>query len=995
MVSQDMLKNLVDAVTRTLSPNQQERTAAEQFLASQQSNTQFPLALLQLAANESVPVAIRQATAVYLKNFATRYYQQANWPELPAESRDALKNDLANGVLVAPVLVRRQLSAVLAIIAEHEYPDRWPSLVVQLNAPLSAAIDASANPNASINWTSMQGSLESLVAIFERYPNQMRTNELYTEINKSLESTAPSLLRLLPVMSKVTRDNLAQRDPATIQLIVGNTTLLARIFYLLSWQDLPAFFEDHLKEFMGVFQELLKFEDVTIDAAADDEPSCIDLMHAAIVEIFNLYAGKFDEEFRPFLQHFVKDVWELLVKRSSAAKYDKVVTTGIKFLTTLSKSPDHTIFSDSTALAQVCNSIVVPNIQLRDEDKELFEDNPVEYIRLDMEGSDSETRRRGAVELVKGLCQHFESQVTEIFSSHVSQMLAPTSSWENRDAALYIVTALGWKSGTAALGATETSSLINVVDFFNSQVLPELAKSANAPQQLTAPIFTADLIKYVVSFRVQIPKTSYGNIIQMCAKLLEAKEPVVKSYSALCIERLLQVKDVIPVSNGQSNGVASKKRVPRMTKEDMAPVLETLLPVIVRALQSSQRADEYLMRLILRFCTVSQDNMRPYCPSLISALVQVLEVVIKNPANPLFNHYLFEALSALIRFNGDPTSIASFENALKAPLQTILVEDVTEFGPYVFQILSQMMNVHTGALPEVYVQYLPAILDPAMWEKRGYIPSMVLYLEIYIKKNSAAVIANNQMEPILGVFNKLVASKATDHLGVRLLCTVFETYNAEPLTNYLNAILSVLLLRLSVATTQKYEQSILYCLSVFVLCYGPEALKTSMDSQQQDLLNMLLQQVWLSKVTKIVRPGERRVCALALADIACASDMCCSEPYLALWSKIITVTIALTEGIVHDDEADGEDGEEENAPHLGAGESYSAAHSQLQWGLNVKNRANFIRPGVDPKQHLASTLSQLSSRHPGRFGPLIESGVEPAANRILKTYLAGIGASIA
>lgn len=990
-----MLKNLADAVTKTLSPNQQERAAAEQFLASQQANSQFPLALLQLAATDSVPVAIRQAAAVYLKNFATRYYQQANWPDLPAEPRDALKNDLANGVLLAPLLVRRQLSAVLAIIAEHEYPDRWPSLVLQLNSPLTAAIDASANSNASINWTSMQGSLESLVAIFERYPNQMRSNELYSEINKSLETTAPSLLRLLPIMSKVIKDNLAQKDSATISLIVGNTTLLARIFYLLSWQDLPAFFEDHLKEFMSVFQELLKFEDASIDAAADDEPSCIDFMHAAIVENFNLYAGKFDEEFRPYLQHFVKDVWELLVKRSNAAKYDKVVTTGIKFLTTLSKSPDHTIFSDSAALAQVCNSIVVPNIQLRDEDKELFEDNPVEYIRLDMEGSDSETRRRGAVELVKGLCQHFESQVTEIFSSHVSQMLAPTSSWENRDAALYIVTALGWKSGTAALGATETSSLINVVDFFNTQVLPELTKSANSPQQLAAPIFTADLIKYVVSFRVQIPKSSYGNIIQMCAKLLEAKEPVVKSYSALCIERLLQVKDVTQASNGQSNGAApSKKRVPRMTKQDMAPVLETLLPVVVRALQSSQRADEYLMRLILRFCTVSQENMRPYCASLIAALVQVLQVIIKNPANPLFNHYLFETLSALIRFNGGPSSVNDFESALNGPLQTILVEDVTEFGPYVFQILSQMMNVHTGALPEVYVKYMPAILDPAMWEKRGYIPSMVLYLEIYIQKNSAGVLANNQMEPILGVFNKLVASKATDHLGLRMLCVVFQTFNAESLANYLNAILSVLLLRLSKATTQKYEQSLLYCLSVFVLRFGPEALKSSTDSQQQDLLNMLLQQVWLPKVTKILRPGERRVCGLALTDIACASDMCCSEPYLSLWPNIVSVAVALTEGIVAEDDAEDGGGDEESAPHLGAGESYSTAHSQLQWGLNAKSRANFIRPGVDPKQHIASSLAQLSARHPSRFSQIIESSVDPGAKRALQTYLSTIGAAL-
>lgn len=1004
MAPTDLVKSLLEAVSKTLSPNQTERSAAEQFLDAQQSASLFPAAMLQVVAADAVSVPVRQAAAVYLKNYTTRLYGQADVPDLPKEPRDALKAGVVNTVLSAPVAVRRQLSAVLAVIAEDEYPTTWPELIAELNVPLDAAAaaaqsaaSAGADPAAAINWGTLQGALESLAAIFERYPERMRSNELFTEIKISLEHTAPRLLKLLPISAGIVRTGLAQREAAAIELITGNANLLARIFFLLSWQDLPEYFEDHLKQFMEVLRDLLRFEDAAIDAAADDEPSCIDHLHATIIEILNLYAGKYDEEFRPYLQFFIRHVWELLVKRSNISKYDKVVTTGIKFLTTISKSADHILFNDSNALTQVCNSIVIPNIQLRDDDKELFEDNAVEYIRLDMEGSDSGTRRRGAVELVKGLCNHFESQVTEIFSGHVSNMLAPSSSWEDRDAALYIVTALSWKSGTAAHGATETSSLINVVDFFNTQVLPELTKSANSATALDAPIFTADLIKYVVSFRVQIPKSSYGNLILLCVKLLEAKEPVVKTYAAACIERLLTVKDVVPATNGHANGASApvKVRVPRMTKEDMQPVLESLLPAIVAALQNSARADEYMMRLILRFCSVAKENMRPYAEGLVRALVQVLDIIIKNPANPLFNHYLFEALAALIRFNGDASSIGMFENALNPLMEKILFEDVSEFGPYVFQVLSQMMNVHSGAIPEIYNRLIPPLLDPVMWDRRGYIPSMVQYLEVYVRKNAPALVSNNQMEPVLGVFNKLIASKATDHLGLRLLCTIFETCDAATLANYMRAILSVVLTRLSRAKTPKYVQNLIYCLSIFVLRYGADALKAGMDSQQQNLLHMLLQQVWLPGVASIVRPGERRVCALALTDIACATDLCCAEPYLSRWPQLISTTVALTEGIVIEDATGNEVGaEEESAAHLGAGESYSAAHSQLQWGLNFKNRANSIRPGVDAKQHLAACVAQLSSRHPSRFGPIIEAAVEPEAKRALQTYMSTAGVTV-
>lgn len=52
-------------------------------------------------------------------------------------------------------------------------------------------------------------------------------------------------------------------------------------------------------------------------------------------------------------------------------------------------------------------------------DEELFEDNPEEYIRRDIEGSDVDTRRRAACDLVKSLSRYFEPQMTQIFAQYV------------------------------------------------------------------------------------------------------------------------------------------------------------------------------------------------------------------------------------------------------------------------------------------------------------------------------------------------------------------------------------------------------------------------------------------------------------------------------------------------------------------------------------------------------------------------------------------------
>lgn len=52
-------------------------------------------------------------------------------------------------------------------------------------------------------------------------------------------------------------------------------------------------------------------------------------------------------------------------------------------------------------------------------DEELFEDNPEEYTRRDIEGSDVDTRRRAACDLVNTLSQKFEQRIMDIFGQYI------------------------------------------------------------------------------------------------------------------------------------------------------------------------------------------------------------------------------------------------------------------------------------------------------------------------------------------------------------------------------------------------------------------------------------------------------------------------------------------------------------------------------------------------------------------------------------------------
>ena len=103
----------------------------------------------------------------------------------------------------------------------------------------------------------------------------------------------------------------------------------------------------------------------------------------------------------------------------------QLVSNAIQFLASVAERPGYKhLFEDPATLQSICEKVIVPNMEFRQADEEAFEDNPEEYIRRDIEGSDIDTRRRAACDLVKALSKSFEGPVIQIFSQYVQAMLA-------------------------------------------------------------------------------------------------------------------------------------------------------------------------------------------------------------------------------------------------------------------------------------------------------------------------------------------------------------------------------------------------------------------------------------------------------------------------------------------------------------------------------------------------------------------------------------------
>lgn len=367
-------------------------------------------------------------------------------------------------------------------------------------------------------------------------------------------------------------------------------------------------------------------------------------------------------------------------------------------------------------------------------DEELFEDSPEEYIRRDIEGSDIETRRRAACDLVKTLSQNFEAKIVQIFSQYLQVLLGeytkmPSANWRAKDTAIYLVTSLATKGSTQKHGVTQASELVPLPQFCQQQIIVELQRD-NVNE---LPVLKADALKFIMTFRSLLGEQTLLACMPQLIRHLRSESVVVHSYAACCIEKVIALKGAI-------------------SKEQLSPMSADLLTGLfgVLGLAGSSAENEYVMKAIMRSFAHLQDACMPFMAEALPKLTEILTIVARNPSRPNFNHFLFETLALAIRIvcKAQPAAVSSFEQTLFPVFQGILQQDILEFMPYVFQMLSLLLEQreHSGQpIAEPYWALFPCLLAPTLWDRSGNVTPLIRLLCAFIRQGSAQVAALDKL----------------------------------------------------------------------------------------------------------------------------------------------------------------------------------------------------------------------------------------------------------
>ena len=82
----------------------------------------------------------------------------------------------------------------------------------------------------------------------------------------------------------------------------------------------------------------------------------------------------------------------------------------------------------------------------------------------------------------------------------------------------------------------------------------------------------------------------------------------------------------------------------------------------------------------------------------------------------------------------------------------------------------------SNTLSDLYKQLIPGVLRVEYWGLKGNVPALVRLLSSLIARAAPDMVANNQLEAVLGAFQRLIEKKATEIYGFELIEAVLTFF---------------------------------------------------------------------------------------------------------------------------------------------------------------------------------------------------------------------------
>ncbi|KAK4804484.1 hypothetical protein SAY86_004301 [Trapa natans] len=372
------LPSLAVVLQAALSPNPDERNAAENSLDQFQYTPQHLVRLLQIIVDGNCDMAVRQVASIHFKNFIAK-----NWsPQEPDEQHKILEADksmVRDHILVfvaqVPPLLRVQLGECIKTIIHADYPEQWPQLLEWVKH--------------SLQDQQIYGALFVLRILTRKY--EYKSDEERTPVYHIVNETFPSLLNIFNTLLQIANPPLEVAD-----LI----KLICKIFWSSIYLEIPKqlldpnVFNGWMVLFLNLLERPVPFEGQPADPELRKSWGWWKVKKWTVHILNRLYTRFGDlkpqnPESRAFAQIFQKNYAGKILEchlnvlgviRTGGYLPDRVTNLILQYLSiSISKNTMYNLLQPK--LDVLLFEIVFPLMCFNDNDQKLWEEDPHEYVR--------------------------------------------------------------------------------------------------------------------------------------------------------------------------------------------------------------------------------------------------------------------------------------------------------------------------------------------------------------------------------------------------------------------------------------------------------------------------------------------------------------------------------------------------------------------------------------------------------------------------------------
>ncbi|XP_058047764.1 importin-8 isoform X4 [Ahaetulla prasina] len=374
---------IIQALKGTIDPKL--RLAAENELNQSYKIINFAPSLLQIIVSDQVEFPVRQAAAIYLKNMVTQYWPDREPPpgevifpfNIHENDRQQIRDNIVEGIIRSPDLVRAQLTMCLRAIIKHDFPGHWTAVVDKIGFYLQSSNSGS--------WLGSLLCLYQLVKTYE-YKKAEEREPLIAAMQIFLPRIQQQMIQLLP-------------DNSHYSVLLQKQIL--KIFYALVQYALPLQLVNNqtMTQWMEIFRTVIdrSVPPETLQVDEDDRPElvwwkCKKWAFRIVARLFERYGspGNVTKEYFEFSEFFLKTyaagIQQVLLKILDQYRQKDYVAPRVlqQTLNYLNQGVHHCITWKQMKphMQTLCEEVIFSLMCYKDEDEELWQEDPYEYIRI-------------------------------------------------------------------------------------------------------------------------------------------------------------------------------------------------------------------------------------------------------------------------------------------------------------------------------------------------------------------------------------------------------------------------------------------------------------------------------------------------------------------------------------------------------------------------------------------------------------------------------------